>query len=209
VIFLICCINPLSESHDRIFKAATATSKGVKNFEDLLKSDNDESLGRGNRVKRKKVLEDAEMEQPKKRKVKKSTEEKELMAVPATTLAKADNDKDLQSSSSELDNYNVIANVVLPHLADNWNSHDDYNSNQGILICNVHVLKVFKIWIIYVTGDLSAPIEQTWLEQPDETMEQVGTPIPDKTIMDLDTLELCPSTSSSNSGGECYLLQWC
>lgn len=61
----------------------------------------------------------------------------------------------------------------------------------------------------YATGDLLAPIEQTWMEQPDETMEQVGTPMPNKTIMDLDTLELCPSTSSSNGGGECYLLQWC
>ncbi len=148
MIFLICCINPLSESHDRIFKAATATSKGVKNFEDLLKSDNDESLGRGNRVKRKKVLEVAELEPPRKRKVKNSTDGKELMAVPATSLAKANNDKDLQSSSSALDNYNVIARVVLPHLADNWNSHDDYSSNQGIYICNVHVLKVFNIWIM-------------------------------------------------------------
>jgi hypothetical protein len=61
------------------------------------------------------------------------------MAVPATTLAEANNDKDLESSSSALDNYNVIARVVLPHLADNWNSQDDYSSNQGIYICNVHV----------------------------------------------------------------------
>jgi hypothetical protein len=71
VIFLIFCINPLSGSHDRIFKAATAASKGMKNFEDLLKSDYDESLGRGNRVKRKKVLEVAELEPPSKRKVQK------------------------------------------------------------------------------------------------------------------------------------------
>lgn len=148
MIFLIFCINPLTGSHDRIFKAATAASKGMKNFEDLLKFDNDEALGWGARVKRKKVFEVAELEPPRKRKVKNSTEEKKLMAVPATTLAKADNDKDLQSSSSAFDNYNVIANVVLPHLADNWNSHDDYNINQGIWICDVHVLKVLKIWIM-------------------------------------------------------------
>ncbi len=39
-----------------MYKAASAAMKGLNTFEDILKSDNDETFGRGSRVKKKKTL---------------------------------------------------------------------------------------------------------------------------------------------------------
>lgn len=56
-------------SHDRVYKSASAAMKGSKTFEDLLKSDNDVTFGRGNRVKKKKVY-DTGVDEPEKKKEK-------------------------------------------------------------------------------------------------------------------------------------------
>ncbi len=47
-----------------MYKAASAAMKGLNTFEDILKSDNDETFGRESQVKKKKVY-DSELEQPK------------------------------------------------------------------------------------------------------------------------------------------------
>lgn len=92
----------------------------MKTFEDILKSDNDETLGRGSRVKKKKVY-DSELEQPLKKKEKKATKVADLAEVPSTVIEKAcEGQSILPDSAADISQNSYIsvdvARAVLPLL---------------------------------------------------------------------------------------------
>ena len=109
-----------------MYKAASAAMKGVRTFEDILKSDNDATFGRGSRVKKKKVY-DSELEQPKQKREKKATKVTDTEEVQATGITKACAGQsilpDAECSISET--YSDDLNrVVFPLLRDDWNEED-------------------------------------------------------------------------------------
>ncbi|KZS03638.1 Uncharacterized protein APZ42_033589, partial [Daphnia magna] len=72
-------------SHDRVHKSAAAAMKGSKNFEDILKSDNDVSLGRGARLKIKKNFDIPEAnDKPKKKNKTDGTENETSLSINRT-----------------------------------------------------------------------------------------------------------------------------
>jgi hypothetical protein len=137
-------------SHDRVHKAAVAAMKGTYNFEDILKSDNDSSLGRGNRLKKKKNFDLPDpIEIPRKKKktvasVSKSHHRCELEKVTeksmdgATDIEHVDvNEANLNKSENSLEEQQAEAsNFGYPRLERNW---DENSSNSvergGMLSC--------------------------------------------------------------------------
>ncbi|KAK4030886.1 hypothetical protein OUZ56_024272 [Daphnia magna] len=158
-------------SHDRVYKSASAAMKGSKTFEDLLKSDNDVTFGRGNRVKKKKVY-DTGVDEPEKKR-KKASEVKEVKDAPAAVIGNGDEGQSiLPDAGGEISA--VVARAVFPLLSDNWNVDKDSNDEETIF-----------------------PLEPTsWVEQG----EQSATPEFHGTMMNLDTHQLCPSLSPSLNG---------
>lgn len=128
-------------SHDRVQKAAVAAMKGANNFEDILKSDNDATLGRGNRIKKKKnfdLPESMENARKKKKTVRSRSEQtSELQNDSETNVVQVNLDSHVEENQVERSQYVIIPDdgqqvnlkdVIFPLFQENW---DENNSNVG------------------------------------------------------------------------------
>ena len=124
--------------------------KGTDNFEDILKSDNDSSLGRGNRLKKKKNFDLPDpIEIPRKKKktvasVSKSHHRCELEKFTeksmdgATDIEHVDvNEANLNKSENSLEEQQAEAsNFGYPRLERNWDEHSSNSVEcDGMLSC--------------------------------------------------------------------------
>jgi hypothetical protein len=158
-------------SHDRVHKAAVTAMKGTDNFEDILKSNNDSSLGRGNRLKKKKNfdLPDPIEISRKKRKLshrcelEKVTEKSmdgdiEHLDVNKANLNKSENS--LEEQQAEASNFGY------PRLERDWDENSSNSIDRGgMLSCFMYLLKINLIETFLNTGS-TTPLNSSGLFDP-------------------------------------------